>query len=161
MLASFFTFGLLLSAASAQTTTALVLSGVTATTLTTAEVSTPTGTYITAGSQTPGLSTAILSTNYRVLNVSTSTVVSKTAASTILVGSHASSTGNATAVSSVSAATVTNTQACNNHVEFCDRRYSNITQICAHNFAFAVAGNAGSNQQFGIIAQLNDGIRMR
>lgn len=54
----------------------------------------------------------------------------------------------------------TNTQACNNYPEFCNRKYSNITEVCAHNSAFVRPGNAGSNQQLGVTQQLDDGIRM-
>ncbi|GAB7342185.1 hypothetical protein MBLNU457_g0438t2 [Dothideomycetes sp. NU457] len=53
-----------------------------------------------------------------------------------------------------------NTQPCNNHVEFCDRKYSNITEVCAHNSAFVKKGNAASNQMYPIPDQLTDGIRM-
>ena len=59
-----------------------------------------------------------------------------------------------------SAAAATNTQACNNYPEFCNRKYSNITEVCAHNSAFVKAGNAASNQAIDITRQLNDGIRM-
>lgn len=55
---------------------------------------------------------------------------------------------------------MSNTAACNNYPEFCNRKYSNITEVCAHNAAFAVPRNAGSNQELGIIDQLNDGVRM-
>ncbi|GAM82452.1 hypothetical protein ANO11243_004320 [Dothideomycetidae sp. 11243] len=63
--------------------------------------------------------------------------------------------------SSTSSSTVpTNTQPCNGWAEFCDRSYGNITQVAAHNAAFAVTGNAASNQKYGLTTQLNDGIRM-
>ena len=66
-----------------------------------------------------------------------------------------------TATGTSSAPPVMNTAACNNHPEFCNRKYSNITEVAAHNAAFAVKNNAGSNQEYSITAQLNDGIRMR
>lgn len=66
-----------------------------------------------------------------------------------------------TATGTSSAPAVTNTAACNNYPEFCNRKYSNITEVAAHNAAFAVKNNAGSNQEYSIIDQLNDGIRMR
>jgi len=53
-----------------------------------------------------------------------------------------------------------NTQPCNSYPEFCNRKYSNITEVCAHNSAFAIPNNAGSNQALGIVDQLNDGVRM-
>ncbi len=54
----------------------------------------------------------------------------------------------------------TATRPCNNYLEFCNRRYSNITEICAHNSPFARRGNLASNQDYGVLNQLNDGIRM-
>lgn len=54
----------------------------------------------------------------------------------------------------------TNTQPCNNHVEFCKRKYSNITMVAAHNSPFVRPGNAGSNQALHVKTQLNDGIRL-
>lgn len=53
-----------------------------------------------------------------------------------------------------------NTQPCNNYAEFCNRKYSNITEVCAHNSPFVRKNNAGANQEFGVTQQLNDGIRM-
>lgn len=53
-----------------------------------------------------------------------------------------------------------NTQPCNNHVEYCTRKYSNITNIAAHNSPFVRPGNSGSNQELGVTTQLNDGIRL-
>ncbi|CAI6338239.1 unnamed protein product [Periconia digitata] len=53
-----------------------------------------------------------------------------------------------------------NTQACNGYPEFCTRKYSNITEVAAHNSPFARERNAQSNQQYGVIQQLDDGIRV-
>jgi hypothetical protein len=53
----------------------------------------------------------------------------------------------------------TNTRPCNNYPEFCDRKYSNITEVGAHNSPFVRQGSAAANQQLGVIDQLNDGIR--
>lgn len=55
----------------------------------------------------------------------------------------------------------TNTAPCNGYPEFCSRRYSDITEVCAHNPAFSVPNNLGSNQALPITDQLNDGVRMR
>jgi hypothetical protein len=66
-----------------------------------------------------------------------------------------------TATGTSSAPTMMNTAACNNYPEFCNRKYSNITEVCAHNAAFAIPRNAASNQDLGILDQLNDGVRMR
>ncbi len=54
----------------------------------------------------------------------------------------------------------TNTQPCNGHAEFCNRKYSNLTQIAAHNSPFVKPNNAAANQDFDTITQLNDGVRM-
>lgn len=74
-------------------------------------------------------------------------------------GSNPSTTyaGNATETSGT--AEPTNTQPCNNYVELCDRKYSNITVVGAHNSPFVREGSSASNQQLDVIAQLNDGVR--
>lgn len=59
-----------------------------------------------------------------------------------------------------SAPLATNTVPCNNYPEFCSRKYSNITEVCAHNSAFSIKDNAASNQVLSIADQLNDGVRM-
>jgi len=70
------------------------------------------------------------------------------------------STSIATRSSTAGAAAPTNTQACNGYSEFCNRKYSNITEVCAHNSAFVRSGNVAANQALTIPYQLNDGIRM-
>lgn len=50
---------------------------------------------------------------------------------------------------------------CNGHAELCDRRYSNVTYVAAHNSPFNKFGNPGSNQAESVETQLNDGVRMR
>ncbi|KAF2707028.1 PLC-like phosphodiesterase [Pleomassaria siparia CBS 279.74] len=78
---------------------------------------------------------------------------------TQLVGGQTTVSGNATA-STTTAAPAVNTQPCNNYPEFCTRKYSNITEVCAHNSPFYVKNNAGSNQALSVTQQLNDGVRM-
>ncbi|EAA32093.1 hypothetical protein GE21DRAFT_7173 [Neurospora crassa] len=74
--------------------------------------------------------------------------------------SHSTSTSNATASSTESAQPVpTNTRPCNNYPEFCDRKYSNITEVGCHNSPFVRANSAAANQQLGVVDQLNDGVR--
>lgn len=114
--------------------------------------------------------TAIFQTTMAVANTSsTSTSQQATSTSvTLLQGSMRSSstssngtmTGNSTASRTSSSALPINTQACNNYPEFCSRQYSNITYVAAHNSPFVLPNNAASNQQLGVIDQLNDGIRM-
>ncbi|KAL2758715.1 hypothetical protein ACRALDRAFT_2069014, partial [Sodiomyces alcalophilus JCM 7366] len=53
----------------------------------------------------------------------------------------------------------TNTRPCNNYVEFCNRKWSNITYIGCHNSPFVRPGNAAANQELDVTAQLNDGVR--
>lgn len=66
-----------------------------------------------------------------------------------------------TASTTTSTATLaTNTVPCNNYPEFCSRKYSNITEVCAHNSAFSIKDNAASNQVLSIVDQLEDGVRM-
>ncbi|CAN8106424.1 unnamed protein product [Discula destructiva] len=64
-----------------------------------------------------------------------------------------------TSTSTSTGPTVTNTQPCNNYVELCERRYSNITQIGAHNSPFVSEGSVAANQALDVTDQLNDGVR--
>ena len=118
-------------------------------------------------------STAILTATFAEANGSTlsppSTSTSSTTSFSILRGTmgaagtspSANTTSNSTASStSSSSAAPTNTQPCNNHPEFCERKYSNITYVAAHNSPFVNPSNAASNQLLSVIDQLNDGIRM-
>lgn len=70
-------------------------------------------------------------------------------------------TGNfsTTSSSTSSAPTVTNTQPCNNYVELCQRKYSNITQVGCHNSPFVQKGSAAANQALDVTNQLDDGVR--
>ena len=68
--------------------------------------------------------------------------------------------GTATGTAASTAARPSNTQPCNNYAQFCGRKYSNVTEVCAHNSPFARQRNAQSNQQYGVTQQLNDGIRV-
>ncbi|KAF2101078.1 PLC-like phosphodiesterase, partial [Rhizodiscina lignyota] len=92
---------------------------------------------------------------------SISTSTSSSISLTLLSGG--GTTANSTTLSSTSTSTSaspTNTQPCNGYPEFCARKYSNITEVCAHNSPFVKQGNAASNQELGVTTQLNDGIRM-
>ncbi|KAI1284005.1 PLC-like phosphodiesterase [Xylaria sp. FL0933] len=53
----------------------------------------------------------------------------------------------------------TNTQPCNNYVEFCTRKYSNITEVACHNSPFLTPNNIAANQQYDVTQQLDDGVR--
>ncbi|KAF2086122.1 PLC-like phosphodiesterase, partial [Saccharata proteae CBS 121410] len=79
---------------------------------------------------------------------------------TSTVTANGTATVNATESSTSTSATPTNTQACNGYTEFCARKYSNITEVCAHNSPFSKSNNAAANQVLSVTTQLNDGIRM-
>lgn len=89
---------------------------------------------------------------------------------TVLVGSQTTAiltgtvsvSGNATATATASIPPQpTNTRPCNGYPEFCERSYSNITEVAAHNSPFVRPGNLASNQALDVVLQLNDGVRMR
>lgn len=61
---------------------------------------------------------------------------------------------------SPSVARLHNTSPCNGYSSFCNRKYSNITMVAAHNAPFRVRHNIASNQMFDLSTMLNDGIRM-
>lgn len=164
MLASLLLGSLLAIAAQAQSIT---LGSLTISTNSAPSIAVPTGNYISYTSQSTVSSTSSLaSTNGTYsrngTNTASSSPSSTTGATLVLAGSSRSSSSSLngpTSQTSTVAAPV-NTQPCNNYPEFCSRKYSNITEVCAHNSAFAKPNNAESNQEYGIIVQLNDGIRM-
>ncbi|EPE04999.1 tat pathway signal sequence [Ophiostoma piceae UAMH 11346] len=48
---------------------------------------------------------------------------------------------------------------CNGYAELCDRRYSNVSMVGAHNSPFVLSKNLAANQAFHVTQQLDDGIR--
>lgn len=74
-----------------------------------------------------------------------------------------SETGTATATSGQNGTSTEqppqNTQPCNRYVEFCKRKYSNITMVGAHNSPFVRPGSVASNQALPVKTQLDDGVR--
>ena len=116
-------------------------------------------TYVEGNGQTTVSSAAANETGTTSSTDAQITRSSKSASLTLIGGLTATSNG--TATSTRTGAAATNTVPCNGWPEFCERKYSNITEVCAHNSAFVVPNNAGSNQQFGIRDQLDDGVRMR
>ena len=87
---------------------------------------------------------------------------------TLLVGSsrtttslNGTATGNSTATSTLTSAQPTNTVPCNGYPEFCQRKFSNITHVAAHNSPFVRQDSLAANQMLNVETQLNDGIRMR
>ena len=105
-----------------------------------------------------GTSTFLVASYVTGSTASSSGSSTTTETGTILVGTNGASASNATSTSSAAAAS--NTVPCNNYVEFCERKYSNITMVTAHNSPFVNPNNVAANQDYGVVAQLNDGVRM-
>ncbi|KAM0281574.1 hypothetical protein ACHAQH_003443 [Verticillium albo-atrum] len=80
---------------------------------------------------------------------------------TIITGRETSTTlsGNYSTTTTSTSALPVNTQPCNNHIELCERKYSNITQVGCHNSPFVRPNNAAANQHYDVTTQLNDGVR--
>lgn len=78
-----------------------------------------------------------------------------------ITGVAPTASGNKTAGTTTSARPrpTQNTTPCNGHPEFCNRRFSNVTMVVAHNSPFVRARNAASNQVLKVETQLIDGIR--
>ncbi|KAF1987973.1 PLC-like phosphodiesterase [Aulographum hederae CBS 113979] len=132
----------------------------------------PTGSEFTYASlsRTSTLNTAAATSSAETASFSSTSGVESTSTedtATNLVGSQPVSTAlNGTASLSVpststsSAPAATNTQPCNGHPELCSRKYSNITEVCAHNSPFVQRNNFASNQAYPVVNQLTDGVRM-
>ncbi|EGS18576.1 phosphoric diester hydrolase-like protein [Thermochaetoides thermophila DSM 1495] len=123
----------------------------------------PSGIYKTYTSQITLASTS-LGTDLGALtaNITDDDEATTSRTRTTLTGSVATTTGTANnngTSTSTSTATPTNTRPCNNYPELCARKYSNITQVGTHNSPFVRSGSAAANQQFDVIAQLDDGVR--
>lgn len=166
---------------SSSSASAVVLTG----TNTKATATVPTGTYISYSStvrvssggdddgsggtrtvtQTAGASTTPSTSEEKTVTVKTQRTI------TLLTGAEGTRTYtggpltpvpvNSTAAGTSSSAAPTNTQPCNGYTELCSRKYSNVTEVCAHNSPFTIKNNAASNQNYDVTTQLNDGIRMR
>lgn len=126
---------------------------------------TPTGPYATYTSKitlTGGQATTVTGTVTFTGNV-TQTTTNAEGQSVVIISGETSvmtQTVNATSTQTQSAEpTPTNTTPCNNYVEFCDRKYSNITEVGCHNSPFVRPGNSASNQALDVTTQLNDGVR--
>jgi len=110
-----------------------------------------TGTYQTP-TTTRTLATALSSDLTSIGSNTTSVTV------TYLTGT-TSATKNSTTSATAAPPKPVNTRPCNGYPEFCDRKYSNITVVGAHNSPFVRPGSAAANQQLDVTTQLNDGIR--
>lgn len=112
---------------------------------------------------------ALLATTIAVINGSTASgLASSTVSSghstsfTILEGSPSTTlavngtvAGNSTSNRTSASEQPVNTQPCNNYPKFCTQRYSNITEVAAHNSPFVAPNNAAANQALGVVDQLN------
>lgn len=117
-------------------------------------------------SSTPGSATASV-TGAADLIGSTGSSSSSTSSVTLLVGSQPTDSlsnsvlpPNATSSQTGPTPEHSNTTPCNGHPAYCSRKFSNITQIAAHNSPFSRPGNAAANQDLDVLSQLQDGIRM-
>jgi hypothetical protein len=99
-------------------------------------------------------STVQTSTNATVALSSFNQTTSSSSSAAIETLLHGSSTYSGSA-----STPTTGSATCNGYAEFCDRKYSNVTYVVAHNSPFHIAHNAASNQDFDVTTQLNDGIR--
>lgn len=95
---------------------------------------------------------------------SNATATTRTAAAKVtdIVGitpSRNSANATASRTRSDAARPTVNTQPCNGYVEFCDRKFSNVSMVVAHNSPFVKPHNAASNQMYPVLTQLRDGIR--
>lgn len=141
------------------------------------EATLPTGSYVTYSS-TITIPSSELSTFGSITNVASSMGIGNMTSSTIATPSESRTVlqgtksptisavngtviqnATASASSTSSSAQPTNTRPCNNYAEFCNRKYSNITMVSAHNSPFDVPGNLASNQDLPVTIQLNDGVR--
>lgn len=113
-------------------------------------IAVPTGDYITY------TTTEIVSSAELNATATSNATTSTTATDVVLVGTGSSSHSTTTS----SSASATNTQACNGYTEFCERKYSNITMVTAHNSPFVKKNNVAANQAYKVTQQLDDGIRM-
>ncbi|OAL52264.1 PLC-like phosphodiesterase [Pyrenochaeta sp. DS3sAY3a] len=101
--------------------------------------------------------TSLASGTSTLQNDTTTTTVAVTA----IVGLTHSTTSNTNPTSAtISASPIpSNTRRCNGYVEFCERKFSNISMVVAHNSPFVRPHNLASNQLYPVLNQLNDGIR--
>jgi hypothetical protein len=113
-----------------------------------------------SGHTSSGLPGIPLTTTVNVRQNATATTSTTTQDITAIVGlSPSTDSINATAPATTARLRPTNTRPCNGYPEFCQRRFSNISMVVAHNSPFVKPHNAASNQEYPVLNQLNDGIR--
>lgn len=128
----------------------------------------PTGsraTYYSVASTIPLSSNSTVSLYNQTASASSTGNATTTASSTSASSSTPSTSTSATRTTLAGTNTASETAAptsdvkCNGYTEFCNRKYSNVTYVVAHNSPFHIHGNAASNQLFDVNTQLDDGIR--
>jgi hypothetical protein len=121
------------------------------------EATSPTGSYASYSSTVTASTSGILGSitnGATILGTGNVTSYISVSSQIILQGS------NATSTQTIAPPQPTNKTPCNNYPEFCSRKYSNITEVSAHNSPFDIANNIASNQHYPVTTQLNDGIRL-
>ncbi|RYN51505.1 putative secreted protein [Alternaria tenuissima] len=128
-------------------------------TVITGVASTSTGTY--SASFSSGLPGIVLTSTASGRQNATATSSTTTEDVTAIVGLPPSTNSANGTVSATTSARPrpSNTRPCNGHVEFCERRFSNVSMVVAHNSPFVKPHNAASNQVYPVLNQLSDGIR--
>ncbi|KAI1809542.1 PLC-like phosphodiesterase [Poronia punctata] len=141
-------------------------------TLTLSEVSTPTSLYQAFPSQItldtgslrsiPDITDSIATITHNNTAATSPSEERPTKTVTFLTGTvtHGTSSlpGNET-TTAVSPTPTADPPPCNNYVEFCTRKYSNITEVACHNSPFVAPNNIAANQEYDVKQQLDDGIR--
>jgi hypothetical protein len=114
-----------------------------------------------AASFSGSIPATVISGARNVTNTPWSSISSATEDLTAIAGLPTSSVqGNGTASATKSPhPRPSNNRPCNGYPEFCQRKFSNISMVVAHNSPFVKAHNAASNQLYPVLNQLNDGIR--
>jgi hypothetical protein len=126
------------------------------------EATVPTGSYLSYSSTITAYDTAgVLGS---IASETPSTNVISSSSQILLEGSVATATTGAASSNPSATSTSTpfqpsNETPCNNYPEFCSRKFSNITEVSAHNSPFASIDNLASNQAYPVTTQLDDGIR--
>lgn len=141
--------------ASFEETTGLTFLKGSQTNVVTRETGPPTGPYVTYTSKITLTGANSGTVTATITDVSSATPTTITDA----ISSDSSTTIAGNTTSTTTAALPTNTQPCNGHLEFCSRKYSNVTVVGAHNSPFHRIGSSASNQALDVETQLNDGIR--
>ncbi|OJJ94703.1 hypothetical protein ASPACDRAFT_5634, partial [Aspergillus aculeatus ATCC 16872] len=125
----------------------------------------PTGSYLSYTTtitlaQNGSLSTTAVASTVSNSMISNDTATATGTTTTTDTAVQLSGTRVMTSSSTATATTGANSQPCNGYAEFCERKYSNITMVTAHNSPFVKKNNVAANQAYPVRTQLDDGVRM-